>query len=207
MLELINFFICLFLSPKDDPFLPGGGITAPCLNLGRLFCLVQLLNVQCITWPVSQHTHYQAHFVVHCCKPCIQKDKKTKQKNSCTLTVTTIITAVCMGSGDVLLTCVRRGQQNSIQVQLLSCCSVSYYCKTIRQSLFFNINWGYHYCLATLLVEGFGFFFCSFFFFTFAFLFCSVCKCTVDLTDALCKWPCPVKKITPLHIQTQNGHC
>lgn len=81
LLELIFVFVIfLFLSPKDDPFLPGGGITAPCLNLGRLFCLVQLLNVQCITWPVSQHTHYQAHFVVHCCKPCIQKEKKQNKK-------------------------------------------------------------------------------------------------------------------------------
>lgn len=26
-----------FLCPKDDPFLPGGGITAPCPNLGGCF--------------------------------------------------------------------------------------------------------------------------------------------------------------------------
>lgn len=32
-----------------------------------------------------------------------------------------------------------------------------------------------------------------FLFLTLALLLCSICECTVDLTDALCKWPCPVK--------------
>lgn len=32
-----SFWFFWFLCPKDDPFLPGGGITAPCLNLGGCF--------------------------------------------------------------------------------------------------------------------------------------------------------------------------
>lgn len=53
-------------NPEGAPCLPGGGTTASCPKREELFCLVQLLHVQCITWPVSEHTCYKAHFVVHC---------------------------------------------------------------------------------------------------------------------------------------------